>query len=57
MQYPPDLFEQIRRKAFDRDVPVRQIILEALRDAGFDVRDEDMEDRRGANMREGRSKV
>lgn len=56
MNYPAKLFTEIRRAAFERDVPVRQIILEALRDAGFEVSEDEMEDRRGANMREGRTK-
>lgn len=48
---PKDVVRQVKRAAVENDSTMRATVLRALRDAGYQVRDEDLVDRRGRSNR------
>jgi hypothetical protein len=42
----PDLYKSLKQAALDRDTTIRAVVLAALKNDGFDVKDEDLRDRR-----------
>jgi hypothetical protein len=43
---PPDLYKALKAAAFDRDTTIRAVVLAALKKDGFNVKSEDLKDRR-----------
>ena len=41
-----DLYKSLKQAAFDRDTTIRAVVLAALKKDGFDVKAEDLKDRR-----------
>ena len=42
----PDVYKSLKQAALDRDTTIRAVVLAALKNDGFDVKDEDLRDRR-----------
>ena len=42
----PDLYKSLKQAALDQDTTIRAVVLAALKKDGFDVKDEDLRDRR-----------
>jgi hypothetical protein len=43
---PHDLYKSLKQAALDRDTTVRAVVLAALKNDGFNVKSEDLKDRR-----------
>jgi hypothetical protein len=43
---PPALYKALKEAAFDRDTTIRAVVLAALKNDGFNVKSEDLKDRR-----------
>lgn len=41
-----DLYKSLKQAALDRDTTIRAVVLAALKNDGFDVKDDDLRDRR-----------
>ena len=53
LRLSPDVFRQIDKAAVSRGLTMTVVIAQALKDAGFDVPDEDLVDRRKRRFRDG----
>ncbi len=42
----PDLYKSLKQAALDQDTTIRAVVLAALKNDGFDVKDDDLRDRR-----------
>jgi hypothetical protein len=42
----PNLYKSLKQAALDQDTTIRAVVLAALKKDGFDVKDEDLRDRR-----------
>lgn len=51
VELPVDVIRQIKMKAAETDTPIRVLVMRALRAGGFDVKEADMTDERGAVLR------